>query len=316
MKPRQPTGAVRRQGANSGQVFLRDKGTLRGPSSGKGLPVSGPLQPPRDQAPPPAPEDRGTDDDYPDDRSHARRDRVASDRRNRRCQGRRWSGPRPAMSQLRTPRGTRAVIRLRCVFRSPRSHVRLRANSGGNRARHDRGPPARDLALPGAAAGRRTARAWPQCRLVAAPEGLEDRSRARRRAAVAQGRHPKPNSVVQGPRRRGRSGPRSHVRLRHPRLCVDGQSRRCNRRGGGGGRPARLRVRTRRPRAGEDQPCPRLRGDRRPHRRHVRRAQSPVSRSGRRGRLGLRQRQPAAVLRRRQQDAGPRDRGAARLAPA
>ena len=59
-----------------------------------------------------------------------------------------------------------------------------------------------------------------------------------------------------------------------------------------------------------------LRRDRRPRRRHVRRHQPARPRDRRRGGLGLRQRQPPAVLRRGQQDARVRDRRAARLAAA
>ena len=77
-----------------------------------------------------------------------------------------------------------------------------------------------------------------------------------------------------------------------------------------------VRLRPRRPRAGQDRPRPRLRRDGRPGRRHLRRRQPALPRGRRRARLGLRQRQPAAVLRRGQQDPRVRDRRGARLAAA
>ena len=73
--------------------------------------------------------------------------------------------------------------------------------------------------------------------------------------------------------------------------------------------PADLETGQGRPRAG-------LRRDGRPDRGHVRRRQPAVPRGRRRDRLGLRQHQPAPVLRRGLQDARVRDRRVARLAVA
>ena len=89
--------------------------------------------------------------------------------------------------------------------------------------------------------------------------------------------------------------PGRRVRARGPRLRLDRQPRRGDGRGGGGHRPARLRLHPGRPGAGQDRPRAGLRRDGRPDRRHVRRRQPAVPRGRRRARLGLRQRQPAAV---------------------
>ena len=97
-------------------------------------------------------------------------------------------------------------------------------------------------------------------------------------------------------------------------LRLDREPGRCDGRGGGGRRAARLRLHPGRPRAGQGRPRPRLRRDRGPDRRHVRRREPALPRGRRRDRLGLRQHQPAAVLRRGLQDPRLRDRRVARLA--
>ena len=80
------------------------------------------------------------------------------------------------------------------------------------------------------------------------------------------------------------------------------------------GRAAELRVRPRRPRAGQDRATAVYGGNRRRGRRQLRRRQPALRRADRRASVGVRERQRAALLRRRVQDAGLRDRRAARLA--
>ena len=125
-----------------------------------------------------------------------------------------------------------------------------------------------------------------------------------------------PDAVVQGPRRRRgpEQGPR--VRLHHGRLRLDrqpGQQRRRQRRRR---RPGQLHLRARRPGAGQDPRHQRLRRQGHRRQRHLRRGEPPLHAGGVQVRLGLRQHQPAAVLRRGLQDVGLRDRRAARLADA
>ena len=87
---------------------------------------------------------------------------------------------------------------------------------------------------------------------------------------------------------------------------------------GGGARGARraaqLRVHPREPRAGQGRHDRGVRRQPRGDQRQLRRRQPALRRARRRLRVGVREREHAAVLRGRQQDAGVRDRGAARLA--
>ncbi len=158
------------------------------------------------------------------------------------------------------------------------------------------------------------ARPRPAGRLHAPHRGRTTRPDARPRSPLDQGRHAEPVAQLQGPRGRGRRGPRRGVRGGGARLRVDRQPGR--RDGGRGGRTwsAGLRLHPRRPRTRQGGPRPGLRRDRRPDRGHLRRRQPALSRGRRRDRLGVRQHQPAAVLRRGFEDAGLRDRGVARLA--
>ena len=228
--------------------------------------------------------------------------------------------PRPPLSRVRPRRGARAELRL------------LRPASG--RSRSSTTTTSRARALTREAIAARAPGIWRYLELLpverapgARPGRRLDRPRPgrsprpgpgprHRHDAPSQGRHPQPDAVVQGPGRRGRHGPRRRVRLRHARLRLDRQPRRCDRRRRGRRRPARLRLRPGRPRAGQDRARPELRRDGRPRRRDVRRHQPAQPRDRRRGGLGVRQRQPPAVLRRGQQDDRVRDRRAARLAPA
>ena len=103
----------------------------------------------------------------------------------------------------------------------------------------DRGATGGHLALPGAAAGRRAAGAGPGRRLDRRSCAADRLGRgARDRPALAQGRQPQPDPLVQGPGRgRGRrQGGR--VRLRHAGLRLDRQPGRRDGGRGGGGRPA------------------------------------------------------------------------------
>ena len=178
------------------------------------------------------------------------------------------------------------------------------------------GRPTGHLALPRAPAGRGPARARAQGRQHAAGPRGPARRVDRRRGAADQGRHPQPDAVVQGSGGRDRRGPARLLRPRGARLREHRQPRR---RDGGGRRRDRrpgLRVRARRPRAGQDRARARLRRDRRADRRHLRRRQPPVPRGRRRAAVGPGQRQPPPVLRRGQQDARLRDRRGPRLAAA
>ena len=123
-----------------------------------------------------------------------------------------------------------------------------------------------------------------------------------------------PSLSLQGPRRRHRRGPRRRVRRRGAGLRLDRQPGRRDGGRRGRGRAAGLRLHPGRPRAGQGRPRAGLRRDGRPDRWHLRRRQPAVPGGRRRDRLGLRQHQPPAVLRRGLEDPRLRDRRVARLA--
>ena len=130
---------------------------------------------------------------------------------------------------------------------------------------------------------------------------------------LGQERRRQPDALVQGPRRHGRAGQGSGARLRGGRLRLDrqpGQRRRRPRRRRG---PRLVRVHPVGPRGAEDPRHRRLRHQ--PGRRQgqLRRRQPALHRARRRARLGVREREREAVLRRGLEDARLRDRRAARL---
>ena len=145
------------------------------------------------------------------------------------------------------------------------------------------------------------------------PSGRAARDRGR---ALDQERRRQPDPLLQGPgrRRRRRQGPGAGLLDR--RLRLDRQPRQRRRRPRRRGRARLLRLRPRQPRGAEAARDRRLRDQpgRRP--RQLRRRQPALHAAGRDPSLGLRQRQPAALLRRGLEDARLRDRRAARLGAA
>ena len=152
-------------------------------------------------------------------------------------------------------------------------------------------------------------------RLHPAGQGRQPRPRARPAQPVRQGRLRQPDALVQGPRRRDRALRRPRARRQGLRLPVDRQPRQRGRRRRCPRRHPHGRLHPARPRAGQD---PDDRGVRRLAGRRPRlvRRRQPARLGDRRrgGGLGVRQRQRPALLRRGLQDAGVRDRRAARLA--
>ena len=108
----------------------------------------------------------------------------------------------------------RPGVRLSGLFRAARGDLRPGRRRGHADARDDRAASAGHLAIPRAAPRRRGAGAVAAGRLDAAPRRRPPGPDARRRPALAQGRHPQPVAELQGPRRRDRRGPRRRVRRR------------------------------------------------------------------------------------------------------
>ena len=122
------------------------------------------------------------------------------------------------------------------------------------------------------------------------------------RRAVRQGRLRQPDALLQGPRRRHRRRGRPRLRLHHPVLLLHRQPRRRRRRRRRPRRLPLLRVHPARPGAGQGRHGRGLRRRARRHRGQLRRRQPLLLRADRRPArrgLGLRQRQPAPVLRAR-----------------
>ena len=138
----------------------------------------------------------------------------------------------------------------------------------------------------------------------------------RPRRGVGQERRRQPDALVQGPRRQRRRGARARARLRRARLRLDRQPRELRRRPRRRARPRELRLHPRRPRGAEDPRDRRLRHEPRRSPRQLRRRQPPLHRALGRARLGVRQRQPAPLLRRGLEDDRLGGRRAAGLAHA
>ena len=166
--------------------------------------------------------------------------------------------------------------------------------------------------LPVAAPRGRAARAGDD----AARPGTAPRGGARDRRALAQARYREPDALLQGSRRRRRGAQGAGARLRHALVLVDREPRRRGRgaRGRRGSRGGRLRPE--RSRAREARRGRRLRPADLRRRRHLRPLLAALGRAVVRAAVGVRQRQPAVVLRRGLEDAGLRDRRAARLGDA
>ena len=224
--------------------------------------------------------------------------------------------PRPSLSGMRTRVRVGARLHVRVVLRSARGRVRLRRDRPCDEPREDRGRTDVVVALRRPPSGRGRRRCRPRYRLHAAREGRPPRGRARPRRGVGEERHTQPDQLVQGPRRLGRAEQGARVRLQGRSVRVDREPRElgCGARGASG--LAQLRVHPVESRAGQDHHDRGLRRQSRRDQRQLRRRQPPVRRAGRCLRVGVRQREHAAVLRRGQQDARVRDGGATRLAGA
>ena len=207
----------------------------------------------------------------------------------------------------------RGDLRLRQVSRAARAGVRLRRDSPDARA--DRTPAEEPVALSRAAADCRRAAYRLQLRVHAARPLHSAGRTARRRRALHQGRFGQPSdAVVQGSRRVGRRDARGRARVQGAGLRVHrqpGEQRR------GARRPPRhrmLRVHSRQSRGREAARLGHLQPDDSRHQRQLRRCEPTVHAGGRSLRLGIREHQPALVLRRGREDDGLRDRRAARMA--
>ena len=299
LKPRQPTDASR-QGAKSGQVLLRDKGTpSEPPLPPGGLPVPGP------EARQPRPGDRHADRDphrrhAPDDRRRAA-DRASSA----------WAVATAALTQ---PIG--AGLRLSGLFRAARGRLRLR----GRRRR--RSPARRSRAARPASGATSSCSRSRRRRRVACRSGRRRSLAAdrlapdpRRRPAVAQGRHPQPVAVSFKDRAVAVAAARA-VEFGVEALACASTGNLAGATAAAAaavGLPAYVFIPADLEPAKVDHALA-YGATVVPDRRHLRRRQPPLPRGRRRDRLGLRQHQPAAVLRRGLQDARLRDRRVARLA--
>ena len=182
-------------------------------------------------------------------------------------------------------------------------------------ARAHRLPAREPLALPRIPADRRRA----PDRHDVGMDPARSRGPAGRRAgdarALPEGRFGQSSvALVQGPRGVGRGDTRLRARFRHLRLCVDRQPRQQRRRPRRAAGAGLLRLHPPHARAGEDPRLRRQRTARGRDRRQLRRRQSSVHAGGGALRMGVRQHQPAGLLRRGGEDLRVRDRRAARLA--
>ncbi len=187
------------------------------------------------------------------------------------------------------------------------------------------GRTAEHLALRGLPAARgRASRSLGQAGLARRPAGglhaADPRRQARRAPGPARGvgqeRRGQPDPLVQGPRRVGRGHARTRAGLRDDRVRLHGQPRQLGRRPRGGAGSRVLRVHPRGSRGAEDPRHGRLRHQSRGRAGQLRRRQPPVHGAVRGARLGVREHQPAPLLRRGLEDAGVRDRRAAGLGAA
>ena len=199
-------------------------------------------------------------------------------------------------------------------------HTRLGADIGELRRRIQGGPQniwryADFLPLAGGPPGPsgRLASRRAAGRLHPAGAGRPARRASRPERGVGQERRRQPDPLLQGPGRLGGRDEGAGARPRDDRLRLHRQPRELR------GRPRRrpgdelLRVHPLRPRGAEGARHRRLRDQRGRRRGQLRRRQPPLHRAVRREGLGVREHQPAPLLRRGLQDARLRDRRAARL---
>ena len=193
----------------------------------------------------------------------------------------------------------RGALRLRAMLRAARGRLRpLAASTPRRRSARSRPGPAGSGATPTSCPFDEPPARPAAARPDAAGARRPARRAARPRRGLDQERRRQPDPLVQGPGRRGGAGEGARARLRDRRLRLDRQPRQRGRRARRGGRPRLLRLRARRPRGAEAARDRRLR-----HRTwsassgnydDVNRLCTELARDAA---LGVRQRQPAPVLR-------------------
>ena len=183
-------------------------------------------------------------------------------------------------------------------------------------SRLDRGRPRFDLAVRRSAPRRGAGGGAPRSRPDAARSGVPARRGARDPRAVAEARHGEPDALLQGSRRRRRRPQGAGARIRHAFVLLDREPRGCSRRPCSRRGPRGGRLRPERPGAREARGCGCLRPSHLRRRRHVRPLLAPLGGAVVRAAVGVRQREPALVLRGGIEDARLRDRRAARLGDA
>ena len=155
----------------------------------------------------------------------------------------------------------------------------------------------------------------PPFRLHAARPRRPSRQAAGRPRALRQGRFGQSSDLLlQGPRRLGRRDPGRRARVHRVRLRVDRQPRQQRRLARGAARPRLLGLHPRRPRARQGHRRRGLPSAHHRRARQLRRRQPAVHAGGGSVSVGLREHQPARLLRRGRQDLRLRDRRTARLA--
>ncbi len=217
------------------------------------------------------------------------------------------------MQGMRGELPARGEVRLRAMLRPAGGPLRLLgARRGGDAPPHPGGA-GLDLALRRLPPVRQGAAHRARRGGDAAGPRRPARGAARPGRGVGQERHRQPDPLVQGPRRDGCDRQGARARLQGRGLRLDRQPRELGRRARGRGRARVLRVRPVRSRGAEDPRHGRLRheADRDP--RQLRRRQPPLHGALGRARVGVREREHEAVLRRGLEDDRLRDRRAARL---
>ena len=152
--------------------------------------------------------------------------------------------------------------------------------------------------------------------LHAADSRRPSRAAAGVERGVGQERRRQPHALLQGPRGVGGGGARAGAWLPDDRVRLHRQPGQLRGRPRGGAGPRVLRLHPRRPGGAEGARDRRLRHPPGGGEGQLRRRQPPLHGALRRARVGVRERQPAPLLRRGLEDAGVRDRRAARLGAA
>ena len=219
------------------------------------------------------------------------------------------------MLSVPDPVSGRGALRLRPVSRTARGDLRSRRDPPRRLAGTHRLPAAQSVALPGVPAHRRRAPDRTDIGIHATGPGGPTGRRAGHARALREGRlRQSSDVVVQGPRRARRGDACLRARVQRPGMRVDRQPRQQRGRPRRAAGPRLLRLHPADPRARKDPRVRRQRPPRSRHRRQLRRRQPSLHAGGRALRLGVRQHQPAGVLRGGGQDVRVRDRRAARLA--